>query len=169
MDDMQSKVAARRAQLAQQEREAGAKAAVATAQRQLALQQQKEAAVDTIAAELSINGVAVVGNGDELSIVDQPLPPLDVEGLKHAKIDSLLKREARKLWSPGENWLVIGCIVGGICLIHLGGLGFIPLLFGLWRGSAINKKHRATVREAYPDIFDTSNSAMPNNESPFLI
>ncbi|WP_227688483.1 hypothetical protein [Sphingopyxis yananensis] len=60
MDDMQSKVAARRAELAQQEREAKARVAVATAQRQAAVQKQKEAAVDIIAIELSRKGVAVV-------------------------------------------------------------------------------------------------------------
>lgn len=153
MDDMQSKIAARRAQLAQQEKEAEAKAAVATAQRQVALQQKKEAAVDTIATELSANGVTVARDGDELSITDRPLAPLDVDGLKQTKIDSLLRREARKMWTPGQNWLVIGAIVGGVCLLPVGGLGFLGLGVGLWARFAINKTHRITLRETYPEIF----------------
>lgn len=156
--DIQSQVAARRAQLAQQERDQKAEQSALEAQRRTAQQQQERDAIDSIASDLSANGVIVERDEDELSVAGQPLPALDVASFKQAKIDRLLNREARKRWTAGENWLVIGCIVGGICLIHLGGFGFIPLLIGLWRRSAINKKHRAAVRDAYPSIFIVAES-----------
>lgn len=153
MSDIQSKIAARRAELAQSEKDQKAQQVAVEAKRQVAQQQQMNAALDDIASGLSAGGVTLKRDGDELAIVEAPLPPLDVEGLKQSKVEALLKREARKRWTPGENWLVVGCIVGGVCLIHLGGFGFVPLLIGLWRRSAINKKHRAAVRESYPGIF----------------
>lgn len=156
MDDMQSKVAARRAQLAEQEKQAAAEEVAVTAKRQVALQRQKEAAVENISAELSVNGVAVTRNGEELVITERALPLIDVEGLKQDKIDNLLKSEARKMWTPGQNWLVIGMIVGGACLLPAGGVGLLGLGVGLWARFAINKNHRATLRDTYPDIFSNS-------------
>jgi hypothetical protein len=146
--DIQQQVAARRVQLAQQQEDQKAADAAERAAREAERQQQEREALDTIARDKGL-----VVEGDEMLLPQQPIPPLDVEGLKQSKLDALLKREARKRWTAGENWQVIGSIVGGICLIHLGGLGFVPLLFGLWRRSAINRKHRSAVRADYPAIF----------------
>lgn len=146
--DIQQQVAARRAELVKREEDRKAADAAEAAQRETERREQEKKALDTIASDM---GLTV--EGDELAIIKQPIPPLDTEGLKQSKIDALLNREARKRWTPGENWQVIGSIVGGICLIHIGGLGFVPLLFGLWRRSAINRKHRAAVRADYPAIF----------------
>ena len=146
--DIQQQVAARRAELVKREEDRKAADAAEAAQREAERRQQERDALDSIANDM---GLAV--EDDELTLAKQPIPPLDTEGLKQSKIDTLLNREARKRWTPGENWQVIGSIVGGICLIHLGGLGFVPLLFGLWRRSAINRKYRTAVRADYPAIF----------------
>lgn len=148
MMDIQEQVAARRVQLAQREEDQKAADAAEAAAREAERRQQERDALDTIASDI---GLTV--EGSELALPRQPIPLLDTEGLKQSKIDALLKREARKRWTAGENWQVIGSIVGGICLIHLGGLGFVPLLFGLWRRSAIDRKHRSAVRADYPAIF----------------
>lgn len=146
--DIQQQVAARRAELVKREEDRKAADAAEVAQREAERREQAKEALDGIASDM---GLAV--EGDELALAKQTVPPLDTEGLKQSKIDALLNREARKRWTPGENWQVIGSIVGGICLIHLGGLGFVPLLFGLWRRSAINRKYRTAVRTDYPAIF----------------
>ena len=153
MSDIQSKIAARRAELAQEEKAQKTRRVAVESRRQVARQKQEQAALDSIANDLLAGGIAIERDGEELALVDAPLPLIDIEGLKRSKVEALLKREARKHWTPGENWLVVGCIVGGICLIHLGGLGFVPLLFGLWQRSAINKKYRNAILSANPGLF----------------
>lgn len=150
--DIQSRVAARRAELERQAKQAAVKQAELAQEAERAKRVQREQAVEAIAADLSSAELAVVRDGEELAIVPPTLVPLDVEGLKRSKIEALINREARKRWTTEENWLVIGSIVGGLCLIHLGGFGFIPLLFGLWRRSVINKERRAAVRAEYPSL-----------------
>ena len=159
MSDIQAKIAARRAELDREEKEKIASQAAAKIEQQAEQQLQERAALGNIATDLSVDGVTVQLEGDELAIIDAPLPSLDVEGLKQSKIKNLLAREARKRWTPRENWAVITCIVSGIWLMLLGPgfvLGFLPLLFGIWQGSEINKKHRTAVKEAYPSIFEVS-------------
>ncbi|MBT2244715.1 hypothetical protein JQK15_14310 [Sphingobium sp. BHU LFT2] len=146
--DIQKQVAARRAQLAQQDEDEKIAQAQAVARVEAEKTRQQQEALAAIADDSGL-----VLKGSELELSEQPLPRIDVEGLKQSKVAALLNREARRRWTPWENWQVVGSIVGGICLIHLGGFGFIPFLFGLWRRSAINRKHRAAVRADYPAIF----------------
>lgn len=151
--DIQQKVAARRAELAKEEADRKSAKYVEKAKREEALAEQRKQAVAGVAKELSTAYAPVIAEGEELRMA-LPLPPLDVEGLRKSQIERLLKREARKRWSPSENWLVIGSIVGGITFLHIGFLGFIPLLFGLWFRSIVNKRYRNRLLKDYPHIFD---------------
>lgn len=151
--DIQKQVAARRAELLKQEADRKAAEEAMKARREEELATQRKQVVAGIANELSTAYAPVTAEGEELRM-ELPLPPLDVEGLRRSQIERLLKREARKRWSPGENWLVIGSIVGGITLMHIGLLGLAPLLFGLWFRSVVNKRYRNRLLKDYPHIFD---------------
>lgn len=133
--DFQSQVAARRAQLEQQQRAAQKAAAEETKARravaaeraraiEAAAQAQRVEALDVIASDLSQHGADVVRVGDELALAEPPIAALDVEAFRRAKVKRLLKREARKMWTPGQNWQVIGLIVSGVFLITLYGLAY---------------------------------------------
>ena len=73
--------------------------------------------------------------------------------VKRSALESLLKREARKAWTPRENWLVVGTIAAGVALLHIPFLGIPLLIFGLWRRSVTNKRHRAVLLGRYPHLF----------------
>jgi len=145
MSELNERIAARRNELAQQREKDEA-----------FRKRQEEQVLDTIAASLSDNSVRVRKEGDDLTLDPVDLPTIDVAGLKRAKIEKLLKREARRRWTPADNWLVIGCIVGGLCLLHLGGFGLLPLGIGLWRQWQLNKRYRSAVEADYPRIFNAA-------------
>ncbi len=151
--DIHAQVAARRAELEKQQKDA-AEQATRRAQEQRAVdEQQRHQAMDKIAKDLSTNGMAVTHVDGELHI-DPPTPtPLDVAALKRSKLRGLLNREARKLWSPGDNWLVISLIVFGVCTILLNGLGLLLIAIGFWRRHALNKRYRAQFSARYPGVF----------------
>jgi hypothetical protein len=149
--DIQQQVAARRAALAEQAKVAAAEGADLAAQLKVAERAQREEAVEQIAAEISVIH-PVRRNGETLELVKAPLPPFDIDGLKRSKVDALLKREARTLWTPEDNWIVISCISGGIALLHLAGIGLIPLLFGAYSKYNLDKKYLAVVRQQYPEL-----------------
>ena len=151
--DVQQQVAARRAELAKQQADRQTAEDIKKAERDEAEAEQRRQVTADIAAELSTAYAPVKAEGEDLTMA-LPLPPLDVEGMRKSKIEGLLKREARKRWSAGENWLVIGSIVGGICLLHVAGLGLIPLAFGLWFRSVVNKRYRTGLRRDYPHLVD---------------
>ena len=154
--DLQAQIAARRAELKQKADEAQRAASeVARAQakaRQDADQMRRAKAMDEIAADLSRSGTSVQRNGDELEIANA-LPLLDIEGLRRSKVKSLLQREARKRWSPGQNWQVIALIVAGFFLVTFYGLGLLLIAAGMLRRSALNKRYQAEVRSQYPGLF----------------
>jgi hypothetical protein len=151
--DIQSKVAARRAELEESAREAQRTAANEARAREAAKQAQREEALEAIVADLSQDGVKVRRQGDHLDLAAAPLPILDIEGIRRTQVESLLKREARKLWTPAQNWQVIAPIVAGFFLLSLNGLGLLFILGGLVRRSALNKRYRAEVRQQHPVLF----------------
>jgi len=159
--DFQSRIAARRTELANNAREAERKAAAQAQAQSAAEQLQREAALDSIAADLSRDEVILVRQGDELAIIGSPLPALDVVGLRRSKIESLLTREARKLWTPGQNWQVISLIVAGAFLTTFYGLGLFLILGGVLRRGALNKRYRAEVRRRYPTLFPVEETLSP--------
>lgn len=147
--DIKSQVAARRAELERQAREA-AEARRATEKA------QREEVLDTLAEELSGPDLTVKRQGEELEILEAPPPAINIQGLKESKVRSLINREARKLWTPAENWQVIGPIVAGVFLITFYGLGLALILFGVMRGSLLNTEYRASVRQRYRALSDFS-------------
>ena len=159
--DLQSKMAARRAEIDQHEREAKKVAAEASLAQQAAERAQREEALDQIAEQVSLRGVEVTRRGEEIEIARPVLAPLDVDGLRRTKLESLLRREARRMWSPGDNWLVISLIVGGL-LLALPTSGFGLLLVGIaaFRRGHLNKKYVAVVAARYPEVFDPIYASM---------
>jgi hypothetical protein len=151
--DIHAQVSARRAELEQQQREAADQAARRAQDQRAAEQQQRLQAMDRIAGDLSINGVAVSHVDGELHIAPSNPAPLDVTALKQSKLKGLLNREARKRWSPGDNWLVISLIVVGICTILMRGLGLVLIAIGFWRRHVLNKRYRVEVRALHPGVF----------------
>lgn len=157
--DFQSQVEARRAELKASAREAQAVAAQKDQERRAAEQERREEALDTIAANLSQHCATIVRHGDDLAMEATQVPTLDVEGLRRSKVDRLLKREARKMWTPGENWQVITLIVAGVFLITFYGVGLLLILGGVLRGSALNGRYREAVRQSYPALFPSDQAA----------
>lgn len=158
--DVQAKVAARRVELEETARRAQAASAEEVRSRQIVEQARREEALTAIAADLSTGEVKVARQGDELVIAAPFVPAIDIDGLRRDKVARLLKREARKLWSPGENWQVIGLIVGGLFLITFYGVGLLVILGGMLRGSTLNKRYRAEVQRRYPGLFPPKQEAV---------
>jgi len=150
--DLNEQVARRRAELAEKQQQAKDDQQATVSARKAEATAQREAVVDELAAELNATGVPARREGEELAIEQEPSPPLDTEGLNRRKLDSLVKREARKLWTPTENWIVISSIVGGLALVHLAGLGLIPFFFGIWKRNQLEDRYVAQVLELYPQL-----------------
>lgn len=150
--NLQEQVAARRAELARSKQIEAAKATEAAKEQALAEQANRLVALQAVAAELSTPNIEIVAKGEQLKIVPPRLDLSDVEALKASEARKLLNREARKLWTTGENWLVISCISGGVCLLHIAGIGLVPLVVGLLKGSNLNKDYRRQVVEMYPEL-----------------
>ncbi|KRB86524.1 hypothetical protein ASE00_07440 [Sphingomonas sp. Root710] len=158
--DIQAKVAARRAELEQQAKLTREQDAAAAAARMAAQQKAEEDALEEIAVEISSETVQVVRDGDGLAIVPSNAPePLDMRGMKKAQIERLFRREARKAWTPGENWLVIGSITAGACLIFMPFVGIPLLVFGLWRRSVTMNRHKERLRAKYADLAEQHRAA----------
>ncbi|WP_303699071.1 hypothetical protein [Brevundimonas naejangsanensis] len=151
--DLQAQVAARRAELERQARHEQWVAA-----EQLRLQQelekaQHEATLDAIAVEVSGDGVDVVREGNRLALVKQ-VAPIDMAGLRRAEVEKLLKREARKMWAPGENWVVIAPTVAGFCLLPF--VWYVSVILWAWAGFArwnFKTQYEAKLRALYPSLF----------------
>lgn len=151
--DVQAQVAARRAELEENARKAKVASAEEARSRQIAEQAKREEALNVIAADLSNSEVEVVRQGDDLVIADPIIPIIDIDGLRKNKVARLLNSEARKLWSPSENWQAIGLIVAGIFLTTFYGVGLLLILGGMLRSAVLNKHYRAVVRQRYPGLF----------------
>lgn len=150
--NINEQVARRRAELKQQEKQIIDDQRAAETTLKVAEQAQREAVIEELAAELTASGLPVSRENDALVMESAPPPPIDVDGLKRTAIARLLDREVRNRWTPGDNWLIIGLIVGGVTLLHLGGIGVVPLFIGLWRRGAINRRIRADVLALYPQF-----------------
>lgn len=148
--DIQAKVAARRAELQEQARLLKEQEAAVQTARLVQQQKAEDEALDAIARELSTPSVEVVRQGSELAIVEAQ--SVDTRGMKKAQIEKLFRREARKAWTPGENWLIIGSITAGACLIFLPLVGIPLLAFGLWRRSVTNRRHHERLVAKYADL-----------------
>ena len=150
--DIKSQVEARRAQLVEEDKQASEARAAQTAKIRQLEEERRHGALDQIASDLSNGDVEVRRSGDELEIVPT-LAPIDIDGVRHSQLKKLLKQEARKRWSPAENWQVIGGIVLGICLLFVGGIGIVPLVLALSRRSTLQHRYMQQVMQEYPDIF----------------
>lgn len=151
--DIHAQVAARRAELEKQQKDAADQVA-RRAQEQSAIdEQQRHQAMDKIAEDLSSKGVVLTHVDGELRMAPPAPTPLDVVALKRSKLKGLLNREARRLWSPGDNWLVISLIVFGVCTIFLSGIGLLLIAIGFWRRHVLNKRYRAQFSALHPGVF----------------
>lgn len=87
--DFQSRMAARRAEIVQQERQAKKVSEEAFQVQQAAEKQQREVALDKIAGDVCRDGVEVIRREEELELARPVTTPLDVEGLRRTKLESL--------------------------------------------------------------------------------
>jgi hypothetical protein len=112
--DILYKIAARRAELANQA-DAAARLAQAEAAEKLRREtEERKEALSDLAAELSENGTQVTSNGANLSIAaESPLAPLDAADFRRSALQSLLNKEARQRFSPWENWAMIAPLAAG--------------------------------------------------------
>jgi len=155
--DFQAQVAARRAELERQAKNDQTAAAARARQQQEFEKAQREAALDAIAVEISTEGVEVVREGDRLALVEQAVTPIDISGLRRAEVEKLLKREARKMWAPGENWVVIAPTVAGFCLLPFA--WYASVILWAWAGFArwnFKTQYEAKLRARYPSLFAAS-------------
>lgn len=158
--DIRAKVEARKAELAAGDLAAKSAEEEAERARTEAERIRRHAALDEIAQDISRDGIEVQRSGEEIELV-LALEPLDVDGLRRDKLRNLLNREGRKLWSRGDNWLVISLIVAGLFLLPMGGAGVVLIIAGGWRGEVLNKRYRAVVAAKYPGLFAPSPEANP--------
>lgn len=159
--DFQSKIAARRAEIAQQD-EDGRKAAEAALEAQAAAEAaRRRTALDNIAADMSLHGVPVHRQGDELELTPSNPEPLNLEGLRRNKLERLLRREARRMWTPTDNWVVISLIVSGLLIaIPTAGVGLLLTLGGLIRRALLNKRYAGVIAGRHPDLLGPIHEAM---------
>ena len=151
--DLQSQVAARRAELQRHAVKLKADARAAKTQKNIAESEQRAAALETLAQNLSTENVSIQSDGESLSLVDYEILPLNLDLLKRTEVEALLNREARRRWSPWENWQVIGSIVAGIImLIPIFPVAAALLGFGFYRRMALNKKYQTNVWQRYPHL-----------------
>ncbi|MBB3858999.1 hypothetical protein GGQ88_000239 [Novosphingobium hassiacum] len=125
MSDIQTKVAARRAELAQEEK----------------IRSEKQAA---LAREQKI-----IDQEERLKVAGEST----TDGLSPVEIEAILHKQAKSLWSTQDNVLVFGLVIGGLILLPVGGLGAIPIAIGLFMANSLGKRYRQTLRDRYPDKF----------------
>ena len=151
--DIRSQVAARREQLEREARDTQ-KLAVEDAKT------RRNEALEAIAADLSRQDVEVVREGDRLALTRPAAAPLDLDGLRLSEVKRLLDNEARRMWSPVENWQVIGPIVAGIFLAPwFWPIGAAIFACGIGRRRFLNERYRAEVRRKYPAMFASAQAA----------
>lgn len=154
--NMQDRIAARRAELESQTRESNRLAAEFAEAQRAAAQAQRKQALNEVAAEVSKAGLEVNREGDKIVTSKFEGAPLDFDGLKRSAIDKLLNEEARKMWTPAQNWQVIAMIVAGFFLITLYGLGLALIVVGLLARNGLNKRYKGELRGRYPTVFPIS-------------
>jgi hypothetical protein len=153
--EMKDKIAARRQELADLARQADAHGKALVKAEKAADKARKSEALDAIAAELSTPELQVQSDGARLTLPIPELELFDPTEMKLSALNDLLDREARKEWTAGENWQVIGSTSAGIALLYIPFLGIPLIVFGIWYSSRVTKRHRAAIMERYPALFDS--------------
>lgn len=135
--DIQAQVAARRRELARVAREEEAKGRIDAAA-------VREEAENRLAAEQA---------GFQGSKDTAPLPEMPT-AIRRTELAKLLKREAKKAWTPSEHAVVIGGIVLGL-IIAIGGswTGWLLVVGAAAIGYFLNDKHRREVLADHPTLF----------------
>ena len=77
----------------------------------------------------------------------------DCEALSAVDFKQFVHRETKKLWTPGDNWMVFGSIIVGALLFSTGAIGLLPIAFGLWRSQVLNKRYRLVLERDRPELF----------------
>lgn len=152
--DINEKIAARRAELARLEREADAETQAAKVQAEAIEAARREAAAVALVAEINAGDeVEATHQGETVALVRTP----DLTGwspeMKQAALMRLFQREARRRWTPTDQWLAISLVAGGVCLIHVAGIGLVAIAAGLWCRARFNRRCREELREEYPELF----------------
>jgi hypothetical protein len=156
--DIQSKIAARRAELANQA-DAAARLAQAEAAEKLRREtEERKEALSDLAAELSENGTQVTSNGANLSIAaESPLAPLDAADFRRSALQSLLNKEARQRFSPWENWGMIAPLAAGIALLlAIPVFGLLLIAIGVGLRFHYMEQHRKKLRSEFPELFSNN-------------
>lgn len=154
MSELQDRIAARRSELAKQKEEAEQQLKKKEEEAEIFRKQQEAVVLDSLASGLSNEQIRLRREGGELAMDQLVAPVIDAEGLKRSKLTRLLKREARKRWTPAENWWIISLIVSGVCTLPLG-FGLLFVGTGLLLRWKLNQRYREMVRSQYPEIFDS--------------
>ena len=153
--DLSAKVEARRAELARQKTErAEQEKRIATALRERDEERNRQE-TERLAGALAQEGLPVTSDADSL-ILDElpPLAALDPADFSRRARERLLKKEARRRWTPGENWIVIASITAGLLLvIPTFAVGGVLVVAGWAIGQSFNRQHRTQLARDFPDLF----------------
>lgn len=154
--DIQSKVAARRAELARAAAEEAEVANEQAAENRRREKQQRDEALHDLTAELARNGAPVTSDGAELSIAQEsPLAPLDRADFKRKALQQLLNKEARRRFTPGENWYMIAPVAAGVVLLPtVTLLAFVLIGIGCAVRYATLNRYRRVLRSEFPKLFN---------------
>lgn len=153
--DIQAQVAARRAELARQAEDAARSEREAAAEKSRQQREHREASLDSLASELSAEGTPVERVGDELKIAEEPpFAALDPAEFKRTSLQALLGKEARRRWTPMQNWVVIASITAGLLLlVPAFPLGVLLVIIGFACRHSFNQRHRTELARDFPNLF----------------
>jgi hypothetical protein len=153
--DFQARVAARRAQLASEAQELARLEKEAAERKRQDEQDRKIAMLDSLASELSGTGTPVVRHGERLEIAEpSPLEHLDPEDFNEEQLKNMLDREARRRWTPAENWLFIAPLTAGLLLLlPVFALGLILLVASVAYWLRTSDRYRTRLRLEFPQLF----------------
>lgn len=151
--DIQDKIAARRKQLASENVIAQEQAAQQQAEYDRQTQIELKQNLERLARETTEHGFPVIVKDDNIAASAPRIPIMDYDQIKAEKLSKFLKREARKLWTPGQNWKFFLLLGAGLYLLPFYGLGLLFLL-GAWLNHRhFQKQHKEFLREAYLGVF----------------
>lgn len=149
--DLKEQVARRRAEIAEEDREGDRLIAQMKERARRIEGEQREEAITNIATDLAASGLPVTRSGNDYLLELQP-KPIDVTGLRRSKLIQLRNREARRMWTPEENWIVISAIAAGVPLLAFFGIGVLLIAAGLDRRTKLNNKYRTEILSIYPQL-----------------